>query len=148
MTNKMKVYLAGPINDCSDSECRDWRERMKQEFPNVEFLDPMRRDYRNLESVETATEIVENDKRDILDTDLVFVYHDKPSVGTSMEILFAFDRGIYVLTVGCTGKPLSPWILYHSTEIVDTIEKGIEKLKEIEQEFYEYEVGATWEDEV
>lgn len=142
---KLTVYLAGPINDCTDAECRDWRERMKEELPDVIFLDPMRRDYRNLESMETAAEIVENDKQDVMDSDVILVYHDRPSVGTSMEILYAFENGKYILTVGCTGKPLSPWILYHSSKVVSTLEEAIEELKGIESQYTQYEV-SDWED--
>jgi len=126
MKNKLVCYLAGPINDCTDEECKDWRERMKKAMPDVNFLDPMRRDYRDLETEETCIEIVENDKIDIDECDVILVYHDRPSVGTSMEILYAFERGIYVLTVACTGKPLSPWIRYHSSTIVGTLEEAIE----------------------
>lgn len=149
MTNKPKltVYLAGPIADCTDAECKDWRERMKDEMPEVEFLDPMRRDYRAPGAdQEFFIEIVEKDKQDILDSDVVFVYHDRPSVGTSMEVLYAFDLGKYVLTVGCTGKPLSPWIIYHSTKIVDTLDEAIVDLQKIESQYSEYEVEDWGED--
>ena len=132
---KLTAYLAGPINDCTDEDCKDWRERMKTEMPEVNFLDPMRRDYRDFETEETAIEIVENDKKDIDDSDVILVYHDRPSVGTSMEVLYAFERDMFVLTIACTGKPLSPWILYHSTKIVKSLEEAIEVLKPIAEEF-------------
>lgn len=143
--SNLRVYLAGPINDCTDEECKDWRERVKRELPDVDFLDPMRRDYRNLESMETAAEIVENDKADINNCEALLVYHDRPSVGTSMEILYAFERGIYVLTVGCTGKPLSPWILYHSSVIVNTLDEAIERLKDMLSKDQSYEL-ISWDD--
>lgn len=144
---KMTVYLAGPIADCTDAECKDWRERMKEELTDIDFLDPMRRDYRAPGAdQEFFIQIVENDKQDIDDSDVILVYHDRPSVGTSMEVLYAFENGKYVLTVGCTGKPLSPWILYHSTKIVDTLEEAIEELKKIESQYSEYEVEDWGED--
>ena len=40
----MVVYLCGPIQDCTDSECKDWRIAATAKFPHS--LDPMRRDYR------------------------------------------------------------------------------------------------------
>ena len=146
---KLTVYLAGPINDCTDAECRDWRKRMQDEIPDINFLDPMRRDYRTPGSdqdVEAYTNIVESDKKDIDDSDVILVFHDRPSVGTSMEILYAFDNGKYILTVGCTGKSLSPWILYHSTKIVDTLDEAIEELKKIASQYSEFEVDNWVED--
>lgn len=28
-----KVYLCGPINGCTDSECKDWRAEALKRFP-------------------------------------------------------------------------------------------------------------------
>jgi hypothetical protein len=135
----MTVYLCGPINDCTDSECKDWRNQVMDALPDINFLDPMVRDYRGRELEEDVyIEIVENDKTDILNSDVVFVYHDKPSVGTSMEVLFAYEQGLYIIVLHITGKPLSPWMLYHSTEIVKTLEEGIEKLKKLNDDFPYY----------
>jgi hypothetical protein len=40
------VYLSGAMLDCTDEECRDWREYAKQNL-KCAALDPMIRDYRN-----------------------------------------------------------------------------------------------------
>ena len=48
----MKIYLAGPINGCSDSEAITWRQWFKEESLRdieVDFIDPMKRDYRGKE---------------------------------------------------------------------------------------------------
>jgi hypothetical protein len=44
----MKVYLCGPINGCTDSECIDWRAAAKKRLSDT--IDPMRRDYRGREA--------------------------------------------------------------------------------------------------
>src|SRR5512135_812368 len=90
---KMVVYLAGPIDGCSQEECSDWREKMKQELPDVEFLDPMRRqfegyDYKtgkwnNKLDEQVIEEVVEGDKMDILNSDVVIANCWKIGVGTS-----------------------------------------------------------------
>lgn len=72
----MKVYLCGPINGCTDQECKDWREAVKARLP--ETLDPMRRDYRGKET-ESYREIVELDKRDVEAAGVILVNYDKPS---------------------------------------------------------------------
>lgn len=108
----MKVYLCGPIMNCNDSECKDWREYVKSNY-NGECLDPMLRDYRGKEG-DFSIEIVEQDKKDIDECDIVLVNYVKPSIGTSMEMLYAWERDkeIYVVTVEDKEK-LSPWLLYH-----------------------------------
>jgi nucleoside 2-deoxyribosyltransferase len=107
----MKVYLCGPINGCTDEECRDWREMVKASLP--ETIDPMRRDYRGREA-ESVRDIVELDKIDVTNSDIILVNYDKPSVGTSMEVLYAWDRGKMVIVVHPPAANLSPWLVYHS----------------------------------
>jgi hypothetical protein len=107
----MKVYLCGPINGCTDDECRDWREMAKLRLPDT--LDPMRRDYRGKEA-ESTREIVELDKIDVALSDVLLVNFDKPSVGTSMEIIWAWERGKMIVVVHKAGAVLSPWLAYHS----------------------------------
>ncbi len=41
--NKKTIYLSGAMLDCTDAECRDWREFAKQNL-NCATLDPMMRD--------------------------------------------------------------------------------------------------------
>jgi hypothetical protein len=100
-----KIYLCGPINGCTDEECKDWREAVKAKWPDA--IDPMRRDYRGKED-ESVKQIVELDKIDIMNCDVVLVNYDKPSVGTSMEILYAFERGKFVVIVADHGAGSAP----------------------------------------
>src|SRR5579872_4741790 len=88
------LYLAGPINGCSDGEANDWRSEVKERLGDIyEFLDPMRHDYRGLEmDPGIAEKIVFNDMQDIFSSDVILANCPKPSVGTSMEIFFAFDQ--------------------------------------------------------
>jgi len=145
---KLVVYLAGPILGCTDEECKGWRNRMAEQLPEITFLDPMRRDYRDFETMETATEIVEDDIADINASDAVLVFHDRPSVGTAMEAFYAFREGKYVLTVNALEEnehpdtnmyptKMSPWMLYHSSEIVNSLEEAIEKLRAMAQDVWD-----------
>jgi hypothetical protein len=110
------IYLCGPINGCTDEECKDWRELVKSIWPG-KTLDPMRRDYRGKED-QSVNQIVEFDKIDLMNSDIILVNYDKPSVGTSMEILYAFERGKFVIVVAAEGSRISPWMTYHSHAIV------------------------------
>lgn len=115
----MKIYLCGPINGCTDAEAKDWRAMAKKRLRSV--IDPMVRDYRGKEA-EHYREIVELDKRDIEKSDIVLVNYDKPSVGTSMEILWAWLGEKPVITVCREDAIISPWLRYHSTKIVHSFE--------------------------
>jgi nucleoside 2-deoxyribosyltransferase len=117
----MKAYLCGPINGCTDEECKDWREAAKLCLPDT--LDPMRRDYRGRES-QSYKEIVEGDKDDIRESDVLLVNYDKPSVGTSMEIYFAWLLGKPIIVVARPETVISPWLRYHSTKIVNSFEEA------------------------
>jgi nucleoside 2-deoxyribosyltransferase len=123
------IYLSGRISGCTDIEARGWREEVKAEYGDqYEFLDPMDRDFRLIEHEPgVAKIIVEGDKQDINASDVVLVYYVQPSVGTAMEVIFAWYLGKPVIIV--TRQSLSPWMVYHSTEIVDSFESAFERIE-------------------
>lgn len=119
----MRVYLAGPIFQCEDHECVNWRNEAKKSLPEHEVLDPMDRDYRGKTS-EFFREIVEDDKEHIDNCDILLVNHLKPSVGTSMEVLYAWERGKHVCIV-CNNGEVSPWMLYHCHKICRSLNEAV-----------------------
>lgn len=123
-----KIYLCGPINGCTDEECKDWRERVKTFYPRS--IDPMKRDYRGREA-ESYREIVELDKRDVRRADVVLVNYSKPSVGTSMEVFFAWTIGTPVIVWCASDAVISPWLRYHSIAIVHSLDEALRKIREI-----------------
>jgi len=120
------VYLAGAINGCSDSEAIDWRTYCTTSLGiiGISTIDPMSRDYRGRED-QCVNEIVELDKLDIDNCDAMIVSYQRPSVGTSMEILYAWERGKPVIVFTDT-KSISPWLRYHSSHIVNSIDDALE----------------------
>lgn len=112
----MRVYLAGPISDCTDDAMHGWRESLKQRMPNVDFVDPTRRDYRGVEDL-NVEEIVELDKADIDTCEYVVAYCPHPSVGTSMEVFYAWSQGQTVIVWIPQGVTVSPWLRYHSARV-------------------------------
>jgi nucleoside 2-deoxyribosyltransferase len=123
----MRVYLAGPIGGMSDDQARSWREIATQLLTDrgANVLDPMIRDYRGKEDLSTQA-IVEGDKADIDQADVVLANCWTPSPGTSMEILYAHEQGKRVITVVPTGSRVSPWITYHSQEVVSSLYRACE----------------------
>lgn len=115
----MIIYLCGPINGCSDSEANDWREYVKASYPQHEYLNPMDRDFRGRENEPGIdVEIVTGDLQDIATAEGILVSYDKPSVGTSMEIVYARQQGKLIVVVARPGTIISPWLKYHAHAIV------------------------------
>lgn len=116
MKKKLKVYLCGGINKLSDAECKDWRAEATEALsPYYDILDPMRRDYRGREmELGCMEEIIQNDLRDIIDSDFVLVNATRPSWGTAMELVYArmFGKGV-IAFLDC--DVTSPWLRYHTT---------------------------------
>ena len=132
MASQTKVYLCGPINGCTDEECNDWRTTAKVFYPNA--IDPMVRDYRGREQ-ECYKEIVELDKDDILTSDALLVNYDKPSVGTSMEVFFAWEILCKPTVVMCkSGTSISPWLRYHSDAIVHSLADAVANIDRLVQQ--------------
>lgn len=119
----MKVYLCGPINGCTDAEANDWRQYVSQFLPDT--IDPMRRDYRGIEDA-AYREIVELDKIDVADADVILVNYEKPSVGTSMEVLYAWQMGKRVVVVHRDGASISPWLRYHAHHLCTSFHDSVD----------------------
>ncbi len=119
----MTTYLAGPMAGCTDDEMFGWRIEATQRLKNV--LDPTVRDYRGVHETEAQVKhIVHSDKDDIDNADVVLAYCPKPSYGTVMEILYAWERGKTVVIIVPPGALNSPWLRYHSNIIVETVEEA------------------------
>lgn len=123
----MKIYLAGPIFQCEDHECINWRLDAKQKLQGFNVIDPMERDYRGVTD-ENCEKIVEGDKSLIDSSDILLVNHLKPSVGTSMEILYAWQKEKKVYAV-CNNGTVSPWLLYHCSRIFRSLSEAIDHIK-------------------
>jgi nucleoside 2-deoxyribosyltransferase len=118
------LYLCGPINGCTDAEANDWRQAVIAAWTG-RCIDPMVRDYRGRED-ECVSEIVELDKADVEACDVLLVNYDRPSVGTSMEVLYAWERGKRVIVVCREGERISPWLRYHAHHIVHDLDAALQ----------------------
>jgi nucleoside 2-deoxyribosyltransferase len=129
----MIIYLCGAINGCSDSICKDWREYTKKELSTIEgiqFLDPMRRDYRGIEA-NSVKEIIQGDEEDIRQCDIVLAMANIPSWGTAMEIRAAFsEMKKHVITICDSPKP-SPWLKGHCSAFYTDLDSALQYIKTI-----------------
>lgn len=123
----MKVYLCGPINGRSDDDCNNWRDAAILVLGSANCINSMRRDYRGRElEPGIAAEIVAGDEQDIRDSDVCLVYYDQPSVGTAMEMRMAkHELQKRVVLVNKSTKPLSPWLIHHSTVVLPSLDAAL-----------------------
>jgi hypothetical protein len=125
------VYLAGPINGCTDGQCNDWRTLAKHEL-KCDTLDPMRRDYRGRElEPGIAAEIVRGDEQDIAASSIVLANCPKPSWGTAMELRMAkSELAKVVVIVVPDGAVISPWLVHHSDYVCRDLRDAITWINE------------------
>jgi len=124
----MKVYLAGPIDHCTDAEASDWRETCKKRLGEENCLDPMRRDYRGREHL--YREIVELDLADVDRCDVVLANCWKGGWGTPMEIMYAWMNDIPILVVVPPDLPfVSPWLQYHAQDIYTSLDNALTNIE-------------------
>ncbi len=126
-----KIYLSGPIMDCSGDESATWRQRAKDGLSGrFVLIDPMRRDFRDRE-IDSANEIVEFDLQDVRDADIILVNYGKPSIGTSMEVFYAaHDLGKFVIAFSpFTYQDMSPWMVKFCTKILPDLDAAIAYVK-------------------
>ena len=133
MARLKKVYLAGPIANCEDEECRGWREKVKESIkPYFIILDPLDRDYRGhtLNSRESVRTLVDTDRALIEECDILFANFTRMGFGTPMEIKHAYDleKRPNIITVIPRSLTVSPWISYHSDVVFRELSEAVSHL--------------------
>ena len=86
--HKFRVYLAGPISGCNNTQIRQWRDEVKRKYgKHFDFIDPA-------EMQKTSSyEIVETDLRAIQDADGLLVNMWRESIGSAIGIVHAHKAG-------------------------------------------------------
>ncbi|MFC7323302.1 hypothetical protein ACFQMF_01780 [Halorubrum rutilum] len=140
------VYLAGPVAALDDGGA-EWRERVGRDYgEQYDFQNPLAKynvpveDLTVVDGVSDpddhttvgADEIVTNDKAKLLASDAVLVgYVDTQSIGTPMEVMYAFEREMPVaiwIRDDTDIMDLSPWYLHHASAITNSVEMALGRL--------------------
>lgn len=132
---KIKIYLSGPIQNCSDEEIYGWRNEVITKtkkwadciVPPVFMLDVVTR--------QDAAKLVNGDKKNIDESDvcLVHIIPGKPATGTHQEEIYAWERGKLVVLIvpsEMDGRHISPWLLHHSNRVFFSIDTAVDFIKE------------------
>lgn len=132
---RRSVYLAGPIDGCTYAEKWEWRWQATELLKPMHSFSPTKRSFVTDAPLSTyAKEVVTLDKAEIAASDALLVYYNEPAAGsrmtgTTMEIIYAFERGKLVIVV--TQEPrISTWIDYHAHRTFKTLEEGAGFIKD------------------
>jgi hypothetical protein len=123
-----KVYLAGPINSCTDEEVHGWRDKAKELLTGFECVDPSDWDCRQTATV-YFKEIVARDFDLIRGCQFVLVNCYKGGWGTPMEVLYSNQIGVPVFGFSAPNTP-SPWLLNFVNELYVDLGAACLALKE------------------
>lgn len=145
----MKIYLAGGISGLSYTEAQGWRDKVKAAFEGtgIDCYSPLRsKEFLRTSGIITgsyedhpissARGILHRDHFDCTTADLVFVnFLNAPmtSVGTAMELGWAFDNHIIVVAVMQKDTKFNthPMMLECITYRVETLREGIAIAKSV-----------------
>lgn len=156
MTEKPKVYLAGPIQHADDGG-HGWRDDVIEATDEFEWLNPLdkhdggeafatimpERFAENYEPADdelviTDREIVEADKELIDTADAILIGFDEkvPAWGTPMEQAYVWDEArdkssipVVVYHGPLPDDELSPWLRYHSDYRVPELSAALNHLR-------------------
>lgn len=137
------IYLAGPVAALADGGA-EWRERVGRDYgEQYDFQNPLAKynvpveDLTVVDGVSDpgdpttvgADVIVEEDKAKLRASDAVLVgYVDTQSIGTPMEVMWAFERDMPVaiwIRDETDIMDLSPWYLHHAGAITNSVEMAL-----------------------
>ena len=124
------VYLAGPIKGCAEKDIHKWRE-YSIGMLNCKTVNPATRNFSGSESKDCMNEIVNPDKQEIKSCSILLANCWQVSVGTSMEILYAWERNKLIISVIPKNTFISAWIIAHSHRIFHELDEAIAYINEI-----------------
>ena len=130
----LKIYLAGPVDNCNPSEQTVWRRMVQSVYHQYKYMDPMAYEVDFMRGKKSMNEIIQLEKQDIYNCDVLLAYPWSPSSGTAMEIMYAYmlntdvrrNDKIKILAVCEKNKYLSPWISHHATAVFFDFYKAFE----------------------
>lgn len=121
---KVRIYLASTIYD--DEPDKSWKKNLRSLLSDdvFSFYDPN-------PQPDPLLIVVPRDKAEISNSDILVAYIQKPSIGTSMEIMFASLLNTKPIIVINPNTCLygNPWIDCHVHYICGSVEGAAEVIK-------------------
>jgi len=126
----MKIYLSGPLSGCTDEEIYGWRTQVQGALSPLgyEFTNATLRIWDKVHSRQSYEYIVESDKTEIDQCDILLVNYSKLTCGVAQEEIYAWERSKIVLLV-YLGAPQNPWMNYHCDKSFNSLDEAIRLLQ-------------------
>ena len=123
---RLKVYLAGPITNCSDTQIHGWREEAKSHWGDeFDFVDPTGHHDEPASPFEVAT----RDLYAIHACDALLVYMWKESIGTAIGVAHAVRHGKPIFVVD-PNLIQSQMLAFYANSVSRTMKEAIRHLRE------------------
>jgi nucleoside 2-deoxyribosyltransferase len=141
---KDQVYLAGPMEDCTEDHMTGWRQLTANalKLSDINTLDPTRRVSfhdqlgENLENVtktmNTCKRIFKQDLQDIAESKVVLADVRRSSgrgTGTSMELMFAHTKNKIIILWADEGDFIHPFYEAMATEKHYSLEEAVDSVR-------------------
>jgi len=141
---KDQVYLAGPMEDCTEDHMTGWRQLTANalKLSDINTLDPTRRVSfhdqlgENLENVtktmNTCKRIFKQDLQDIAESKVVLADVRRGSgrgTGTSMELMFAHTKNKIIILWADEGDYIHPFYEAMATEKHYSLEEAVDSVR-------------------
>jgi nucleoside 2-deoxyribosyltransferase len=141
---KDQVYLAGPMEDCTEDHMTGWRQLTANalKLSDINSLDPTRRVSfhdqlgENLENVtktmNTCKRIFKQDLQDIAESKVVLADVRRSSgrgTGTSMELMFAHTKNKIIILWADEGDYIHPFYEAMATEKHYSLEEAVDSVR-------------------
>jgi len=141
---KDQVYLAGPMEDCTEDHMTGWRQLTANalKLSDINTLDPTRRVSfhdqlgENLENVtktmNTCKRIFKQDLQDIAESKVVLADVRRGSgrgTGTSMELMFAHTKNKIIILWADEGDYIHPFYEAMATEKHYFLEEAVDSVR-------------------
>ena len=141
---KDQVYLAGPMEDCTEDHMTGWRQLTANalKLSDINSLDPTRRVSfhdqlgENLQDVtktmNTCKRIFKQDLQDIAESKVVLADVRRDSgrgTGTSMELMFAHMKNKIIILWANEGDYIHPFYEAMATEKHYSLEEAVDSVR-------------------
>ncbi|MCU0725577.1 MAG: ATP cone domain-containing protein, partial [Planctomycetes bacterium] len=123
---RWKVYLAGPIGNCNETQVHEWRREVKARFgAEFDFVDPAQDHYLNASPFEVAT----RDLNLIRSCDALLVNMWTESIGTAFGVAHAARHGKPVFIVD-PNQIRSPMLAFYAQSVSRTLKEAVRHLRD------------------
>ena len=141
---KDQVYLAGPMEDCTEDHMTGWRQLTANalKLSDINSLDPTRRVSfhdqlgENLQdltkTMNTCKRIFKQDLQDIAESKVVLADVRRSSgrgTGTSMELMFAHTKNKIIILWADEGDYIHPFYEAMATEKHYSLEEAVDSVR-------------------